>query len=67
MSVSITGKDCRELTHKEIQRYGGKEMYIDGKWYEQPELQAYVHELQDEIKRLRAAISRKSEEDMEYD
>lgn len=42
-------------------------MYIDGKWYEQPELQAYVHELQDEIERLRAAIARKAEEDMEYD
>ena len=72
LSVCITGKDCRELTFAEIKQYGGYEMFIDGKWMEEPELNAYVamlhieiNELKDEIKILREALSRGVEE--EYD
>lgn len=57
ISVLRTGKDCRELTEQEIRRYGGKEMYIDGKWYEEPEINAYVRELKERIRTLEAAES----------
>lgn len=72
LSVYITGKDCRELSYTELKRYGGYEMYIDGKWMEEPEINEYVGrlhmeiaELQDEIKILREVLSRGVEE--EYD
>lgn len=79
LSISRTGKDCRELTEQEIKRFGGKEMYIDGQWYEEPEIKAYVKELKTRIKtlefeknqlqeqnnRLREAIARRSEEEYE--
>lgn len=65
LSVAKTGKDCRELTHKEIQRYGGKEMYIEGKWYEEPELNAYVKELKERIHTLEEALERRKEEENE--
>lgn len=65
LSVAKTGKDCRELTHKEIQRYGGKEMYIEGKWYEEPELNAYVKELKERIRTLEEALERSKEEENE--
>ena len=65
LSVAKTGKDCRELTHKEIQRYGGKEMYIEGKWYEEPELNAYVKELKEHIRTLEEALERSREEENE--
>lgn len=65
LSVVRTGKDCRELTHKEIQRYGGKEMRIDGKWYTEPELEAYVKELKERIRTLEEALERSREEENE--
>ena len=65
LSVAITGKDCRELTYDEVQKYGGKKMYIDGKWYTEPELEAYVNELKARIKELEEAVERSKEE--EYD
>lgn len=79
LSISRTGKDCRELTEQEIKRFGGKEMYIDGQWYEEPEIKAYVKELKTSIKtlefeknqlqeqnnRLREAIARNCEEEYE--
>ena len=72
LSISRTGKDCRELTEQEIKRFGGKEMYIDGQWYEEPEINAYVKELKAEIKslkdqvnRLRETIARNCEEEYE--
>ena len=40
-------------------------MYINGKWLEDPEIIAYIAELKDEIKLLREALSKHSEE--EYD
>lgn len=97
LSVSLTGKDCRELTAKEIQNiislfrelekipemvtidkifeeYLQKEneMYINGKWYEEPEINAYVNELKDKIKnleeenaQLKKIIAKNSEEEYE--
>lgn len=65
LSVARTGKDCRELTYDEVQKYGGKKMYIDGKWYTEPELEAYVNELKARIKELEEAMERSKEE--EYD
>lgn len=67
LSVAITGKDCRELTYHEIQRYGGYEMNIEGKWLEEPEINAYIAELKDEIKILREALARRQENDGEDD
>ena len=63
LSVRITGKDCRELSTREIQRYGGKEVYIDGKWYTEPELAAYIKELKARIKTLEDALERNKEEE----
>ena len=47
-------------------------MYINGKWYEEPEINAYVKELEAKIKelegenkQLREQISRNSEEEYE--
>lgn len=47
-------------------------MYINGKWYEEPEIKAYVAELEAKIKsleeqnnRLRETIARSSEEEYE--
>ena len=47
-------------------------MYIEGKWYEEPEINAYVKELKAEIKslkdqvnRLRETIARNCEEEYE--
>ena len=65
LSVARTGKDCRELTHEEIQRYGGKEMYINGKWYTEPELESYVKELKERIRTLEEALERSREEENE--
>lgn len=96
LSRKLTGKDCRELTHEELQNimnlfreleklpetviiesleeYLRKEyaMYINGKWYEEPEINAYVNELEAKIKsleeqnnRLRETIARSSEEEYE--
>lgn len=96
LSISLTGKDCRELTENEIQNimslfreleklpktviiesleeYLRKEyaMYINGKWYTEPEIQAHVKELEAKIKsleeqnkRLRETIARNSEEEYE--
>lgn len=72
LSVRITGKDCRELTQEEINRYGGKEMYINGKWYTEPEIQAHVMDLEAKIKKLeeenkqlREQIAMNSEEEYE--
>ncbi len=72
LSVAITGKDCRELSFKEIQQYGGEKMYIDGKWYSETELIDYIGrlkleitELKDENKILREALAGHGEE--EYD
>ena len=65
LSVAITGKDCRDLTYDEVQRYGGEGMYINGKWYTEPELEAYVNELKARIKELEEAVERSKEE--EYD
>lgn len=63
LSVARTGKDCRELTEQEIRRYGGKEMYVDGKWYEEPEINAYVKELKERIRTLEEALERSREEE----
>lgn len=63
LSVAITGKDCRELTYDEVQKYGGKKMYIDGKWYTEPELEAYVKELKERIRTLEEALERSREEE----
>ena len=79
LSISRTGKDCRELTEQEIKRFGGKEMYIDGQWYEEPEINAYVKglktriktlefekkQLQEQNNRLRETIARNCEEEYE--
>lgn len=96
LSKALTGKDCRELTHNEIQNimslfreleklpetviiesleeYLPEEyaMYINGKWYNEPEIQAHVKELEAKIKeleeennQLREVIAKNSEE--EYD
>ena len=72
ISVGVTGKDCRALTAHELRRYGGKIVFINGKWMEEPEVVAYVGqlhmeiaELKDEIKILREILSRHTEE--EYD
>lgn len=65
LSVAITGKDCRELTYDEVQKYGGKKMYIDGKWYTEPELEAYVNELKERIRTLEEALERCKEEENE--
>ncbi len=47
-------------------------MYINGKWYEEPEIKAYVSELEakvksleDQVNRLRETIARNSEEEYE--
>ncbi|WP_303823221.1 hypothetical protein [Ruminococcus flavefaciens] len=40
-------------------------MYINGKWYTEPELEAYVNELKARIKELEEAVERSKEE--EYD
>ena len=96
LSVSLTGKDCRELTQTEIHNImslfrtleslpiefviesldeylrKAKDMYINDKWYTEPEIKAYVSELEAKIRsleeqnnRLRETIARNSEE--EYD
>ncbi len=72
ISVGVTGKDCRELSVQELRRYVGKEMYIDDKWMDEPEIIAYVGqlhmeiaELKDEIKILRETLSRHTEEEYE--
>ena len=97
LSISLTGKDCRELTETEIQNIMSlfrelekipdtvtidkifeeylqkeNEMYIGEKWYTEPEIKAYVSELEAKIKsleeqnnRLRETIARNSEEEYE--
>ena len=47
-------------------------MYINGKWYSEPEIKAYVGELEakiksleDQVNRLRETIARNSEEEYE--
>ena len=40
-------------------------MYIDGKWYTEPELEAYVNELKERISTLEAALERCKEEENE--
>lgn len=40
-------------------------MFIDGKWYTESELRAYVKQLQAEIKMLRETIDRNREEEYE--
>lgn len=97
LSISLTGKDCRELTENEIQNIMSlfrelekipdtvtidkifeeylrkeNEMYINGKWYTEPEIKAYVAELEAKNKsleeqnnRLRETIARSSEEEYE--
>lgn len=40
-------------------------MYINGKWYSEPELAAYIKELQERIRELEEALTRNKEE--EYD
>lgn len=40
-------------------------MYINGRWLEEPEIIAYIAELEDEIKLLKESLARHSEE--EYD
>lgn len=61
LSVRRTGKDCRKLTTEEIKRFGGIEMYIDGKWYEEPEINAYVKELKAKIKSLEEQVNKLKE------
>lgn len=97
LSKALTGKDCRELTHNEIQNIMSlfrelekfpdtvtidkifeeylqkeNEMYIGEKWYTEPEIKAYVSELEAKIKsledqnnQLRETIARSSEEEYE--
>ena len=65
LSVAITGKDCRDLTYDEVQRYGGEGMYINGKWYTEPELEAYVNKLKERIRTLEEALERCKEEENE--
>lgn len=97
LSISLTGKDCRELTENEIQNIMSlfrelekipdtvtidkifeeylqkeNEMYINEKWYTEPEIKAYISELEAKIKRLeeqnnrlRETIARSSEEEYE--
>lgn len=97
LSISLTGKDCRELTENEIQNIMSlfreleklpdtvtidkifeeylqkeNEMYIGEKWYTEPEIKAYVSELEAKVKslenqvnRLRETIARNSEEEYE--
>lgn len=51
LSVMRTGKDCRELTAQEIQRYKEEnDMYINEKWYTEPQIEAYVNELEKKVK-----------------
>ena len=51
---------------------GAKDMYINGKWYEEPEINAYVSKLEakvksleDQVNRLQETIARNSEEEYE--
>lgn len=97
LSVKLTGKDCRKLTHEELQNIMDlfrkleklpdtvtinkyfeeflrkeNEMFINDKWYSEPEIKAYVSELEakvksleDQVNRLRETIARNSEEEYE--
>lgn len=38
-------------------------MYINGKWYTEPELEAYVKELNERIRTLEEALERSREEE----
>ena len=40
-------------------------MFIDGKWYTESELRAYIKQLKAEIKMLRETIDRNREEEYE--
>lgn len=50
--LSVVGKDCRELTVEEIKEIMQEEndMYINGKWYTEPQIEAYVNELEKKVK-----------------
>jgi len=55
--VLRTGRDCHEIK-EDI-------MFIDDKWYTEPELAAYIKELKDRISTLEAALERCKEEENE--
>lgn len=40
-------------------------MYINGKWYTEPELEAYVNDLKERIRTLEEALERTKEEENE--
>ncbi len=52
LSVMRTGRDCEELTLEEIKEIMQEEndMYINGKWYTEPQIEAYVNELEKKVK-----------------
>ena len=57
LSVITTGRDCHEIK-EDI-------MFIDDKWYTEPELAAYIKELKDRISTLEEALERCKEEENE--
>lgn len=57
LSAIRTGRDCHEIK-EDI-------MFIDDKWYTEPELAAYIKELKDRISTLEEALERCKEEENE--
>lgn len=58
LSVLRTGRDCHEIK-EDI-------MYIEGRWYTEPELAAYIKELKARISTLEAALEKYVDEYSEY-
>lgn len=57
ISVLRTDRDCHEIK-EDI-------MYIEGRWYTEPELAAYIKELKARISTLEEALERCKEEENE--